>query len=315
MKCRFFPSFFLSLQSADPGLHPTDPTHSFILINLIHYKMLESKEREHRVDLVLNAGCNLGESPVFDARVNVLYFVDINSCAVHSFQIDTKEHNIYQLDEPVGMVGLTDDPRFLIACTERAVLEIELGDSSSIVSKRVIALTPEDDGIENMRFNDGKISPQGTLIVGRMHSKWRVGNPGTLYKLDSNDDGKLKDITPPEGIGLPNGLVWTRDGSFMYLVDSCRETITKYPTNSDVRMKMNVGDEVAIIVMLEEESSPFFILIHSKAWMNQQSLQYGACRVRQIIPGQKKLLQLATDQLGIKMCLMEWQSIRMVICG
>lgn len=35
-----------------------------------------------------------------------------------------------------------------------------------------------------MRFNDGKVSPSGTLLVGRMHSKWRDGNPGRLYRLD-----------------------------------------------------------------------------------------------------------------------------------
>ena len=276
-----FLSFFLFISAVSLDL--TDPIHSLILINFIQNKMVESKEREHRVDLVLNARCNLGESPVFDARVNVLYFVDINSCAVHSFHIDTKEHNIYQLDEPVGMVGLTDDPRFLIACTERAVLEIELGDSSSIVSKRVIALTPEEDGIENMRFNDGKISPQGTLIVGRMHSRWRDGNPGTLYKLDSVD-GKLKDITPPEGIGLPNGLVWTRDGSFMYLVDSCKETITKYPTNSDVRMKLksqrwdcyycNVGGGITSTIFFTNTFNGINELTITPMWCLQGSPDY-----------------------------------------
>lgn len=37
---------------------------------------------------------------------------------------------------------------------------------------------------ENMRFNDGKVSPQGSLVVGRMHSKWRDGQRGRLYRLD-----------------------------------------------------------------------------------------------------------------------------------
>ena len=37
---------------------------------------------------------------------------------------------------------------------------------------------------EGMRFNDGKVSPQGTFVVGRMHAKWREGNRGRLYRLD-----------------------------------------------------------------------------------------------------------------------------------
>ncbi len=34
------------------------------------------------------------------------------------------------------------------------------------------------------RFNDGKVSPQGSLLVGRMHAKWRDGERGRLYRLD-----------------------------------------------------------------------------------------------------------------------------------
>lgn len=37
---------------------------------------------------------------------------------------------------------------------------------------------------EGLRFNDGKVSPQGSLLVGRMHTKWREGKRGRLYRLD-----------------------------------------------------------------------------------------------------------------------------------
>lgn len=43
---------------------------------------------------------------------------------------------------------------------------------------------PPPPHTENMRFNDGKVSPQGSLVVGRMHSKWRDGQRGRLYRLD-----------------------------------------------------------------------------------------------------------------------------------
>lgn len=34
------------------------------------------------------------------------------------------------------------------------------------------------------RFNDGKVSPAGSLLVGRMHAQWRDGQRGRLYRLD-----------------------------------------------------------------------------------------------------------------------------------
>ena len=45
-----------------------------------------------------------------------------------------------------------------------------------------VAETPAEHGIDDMRFNDGKGAPGGELIIGRMHSKWRDGKPGRLYR-------------------------------------------------------------------------------------------------------------------------------------
>ena len=49
----------------------------------------------------------------------------------------------------------------------------------------VLATVPEAHGVADMRFNDGKGSPGGNLIVGRMHSSWRKGHPGRLYRCCS----------------------------------------------------------------------------------------------------------------------------------
>ena len=46
----------------------------------------------------------------------------------------------------------------------------------------VLATVPEDHGVDQMRFNDGKGSPGGALILGRMHASWRKGHPGRLYR-------------------------------------------------------------------------------------------------------------------------------------
>ena len=47
---------------------------------------------------------------------------------------------------------------------------------------RALATVPEDHGVDQMRFNDGKGAPGGALIVGRMHAAWRTANPGRLYR-------------------------------------------------------------------------------------------------------------------------------------
>lgn len=46
-----------------------------------------------------------------------------------------------------------------------------------------IATVPDSHGLDEMRFNDGKASPGGALVVGRMHMRFAEGEPGRLYRL------------------------------------------------------------------------------------------------------------------------------------
>ena len=59
---------------------------------------------------------------------------------------------------------------------------------------RVIATVPEDHGWEpppsGLRFNDGKASPGGDFIVGRMSMGWRDGAPGRLYRQETISLGR-----------------------------------------------------------------------------------------------------------------------------
>ena len=55
-------------------------------------------------------------------------------------------------------------------------------DVASKALQTALATTPEAHGIDDWRFNDGKGTPGGELIIGRMHSKWREGTNGRLYR-------------------------------------------------------------------------------------------------------------------------------------
>ena len=48
---------------------------------------------------------------------------------------------------------------------------------------KAIATVPEDHGHhEKRRFNDGKASPGGVFLVGRMHLDFDDGQPGRFYR-------------------------------------------------------------------------------------------------------------------------------------
>ena len=86
-------------------------------------------------------------------------------------------------------------------------------DSRSCCSTHTTPCCPAEPA---RRFNDGKVSPQGTLLVGRMHAKWRDGERGRLYRLDPGsrcagvvylDRFNRAHLTPETP--LAHGTAWT----------------------------------------------------------------------------------------------------------
>ena len=77
-----------------------------------------------------------------------------------------------------------------------------------------------------MRMNDGVADPQGRFWAGSMAYE-ATEDAGSLYRMDR--DGRvtriLRDIT------VPNGPAFTADGTVMYLADSARGLVRRYPVD------------------------------------------------------------------------------------
>jgi gluconolactonase len=190
---------------------------------------------ERTAELALDCHCDLGEGPIYDDRLSILYFVDINRNTIHAFNTENNTHETLELSEPVGAVALTTDKDLLLAATRRHILLVRFrkGDSNEERGViRTIAEVVESHGIDNMRFNDAKATPQGAFLAGRMHGDWRKpGNRGSLYSLAPGSPSELKLVLTPEQVGLPNGIAWSDDTKTCYFVDSAEETITAYTTD------------------------------------------------------------------------------------
>lgn len=59
-----------------------------------------------KAELVLDAKCDLGEGPGWDADTKLLYWVDINSKKIHGYSPETEETHIISLDQQVGAAVL-----------------------------------------------------------------------------------------------------------------------------------------------------------------------------------------------------------------
>ncbi len=93
----------------------------------------------------------------------------------------------------------TSDPNILLAALGSNVVEVNVSEKKT---GRIVAFVSTDDNAEGTRFNDGKATPQGVFIVGRMNRAWRDGQPGKLFAMDlrvpGNSFGLMTILGPTE---------------------------------------------------------------------------------------------------------------------
>ena len=76
---------------------------------------------------------------------------------------------------------------------------------------------------EIVRFNDGKVDPQGRFYAGTMHHG-QTEILGALYMLQG--DGSVTAVL--EEVGISNGLAWSADGKTMYYIDTPRHLVDAF---------------------------------------------------------------------------------------
>ncbi len=158
----------------------------------------------------------LGESPVWDAEGQALFWVDIRMPGLRRLDGATGAVETRAMPELVGAVALAGGGRLLVALGA----EVALFDWATLRFELVAALPERRPG---HRFNDGRCDRTGRFWVGTMHNETRAPE-GTLFRLDGAD------LVPVRGgICIPNSLAWSPDGQTMYFADSLRHAIEAVP--------------------------------------------------------------------------------------
>ncbi len=156
-----------------------------------------------------------GEGPVWHG--NRLLYVDIEAHKILSFDPASGAEKIWDVGQRVGTVV----PRAsggLIWAGESGIyaLNENTGESTFLTD-------PESDVATN-RFNDGKCDPAGRFWAGTMDMRSPRQPAGALYMIDSNHRA-VKKFGPAT---VSNGIVWTRDASMMYYIDTPRKNVLAF---------------------------------------------------------------------------------------
>ncbi|PQV47992.1 SMP-30/gluconolactonase/LRE family protein [Paraburkholderia sp. BL21I4N1] len=174
-----------------------------------------------RVEAAGQAPAMVGESPVWRAAEQALYWVDIPAQKIVRLALEAGKRSEWRLLEKVACIAFDRHGTVLAGC-ETGLFAVTLGDTATAdgQSLQVEAhrLAAPSFACDDMRFNDGRCDRQGRFWSGTMVQDMSLARPaGALYRFDER--GVLS-VPVVDALITQNGLAWSPDGATMYLSDS-----------------------------------------------------------------------------------------------
>jgi len=162
----------------------------------------------------------LGEGPVWSAREEALWFVDIKQKRVHRFATATGELKSWNAPAQPGFIAPLPDGRF-IAGTKDGLYTFDPAAGTFALRHSV-----EPDKPDN-RLNDGYVDAEGRLWFGSMDDNEAEAR-GCLYRLET--DGPREMDT---GYVITNGPALSPDQRTLYHTDTLERVIYAFDCAPD----------------------------------------------------------------------------------
>jgi sugar lactone lactonase YvrE len=166
-------------------------------------------------ELVLDARNATGESPVWRALEQALYWVDIPARTLNRWHAG-EGHAQWTASEMIACIApRADVPGEWIAGMESGLFSLKPRADGTLAATSLATVA---HAMPAMRFNDGRCDRQGRFWAGTMLLDMAAGaRAGRLYshtRGDANAALRMDDFI------VPNGLAFSPDGRTMYLSDS-----------------------------------------------------------------------------------------------
>ena len=164
----------------------------------------------------------LGEGPLWSARDQALYWVDIKAPALHRFGLADGSKRRWPLPERTGWVIDRETGPGFIAGTKPGFAELQLDPFSITVFGN-----PEPE-LGGNRFNDAKADARGRIWAGTMDDA-EEHERGSLWRLDPDRHWQRIDT----GYHVCNGPAISPDGKTFYHTDSAKRLIYRFDLHDD----------------------------------------------------------------------------------
>jgi len=227
-----------------------------------------------KVDLVLDARAQIGESPIWVAEDNSLYWADIKAPALHRTQIDNMTTETWALPADIGAYALDQRGRALVAL-RTGLYWLDLATRALVLQEKA----PFDSNI--IRFNEGACDSKGRFWIGTMTDPVdgsESDRKGSLYSFTFSEGL----VAHPDVAFLANGMAWNFDESVFYLAHSYARKVFAFAYDKQTGL---LGDRTEFIHLAGEDGIPDGAAIDSEGgyWC---AIHGGGCLHRYTARGQ-----------------------------
>ncbi len=164
----------------------------------------------------------LGEGPLWSARQDALFWVDILGRRLNRLSLADGEVSGWDMPEPIGWAIEREHRPGFIAGLASGFVELDIAPFA------IRAIVDPEPGLASNRMNDAKADPAGRIWAGTMPFGGDEAG-GALYRLET--DFACTRVDAPYTI--PNGPAIAPDGRTLFHTDSALATIFRYAVHDD----------------------------------------------------------------------------------
>ena len=215
-----------------------------LVLTLIYSSMPQAQNMIHptktyRAKLEYQTKAQLGEGAFWDFRTGELYWIDILEKRLHIYNPKINENRSLSMPSNIGTVVPAENQNEAVVALQDGVYTI------NTKSEKMSPFSDLEKDVTGNRLNDGKCDPSGRLWVGSMAYSQETG-AAKLYMI--NKDGEA--VVQKDSVTISNGIVWSKDKSTMFYIDTPTSQIKAYDYNdfngniSNERIAVNIDNSL-----------------------------------------------------------------------
>lgn len=191
-----------------------------------------------QAELLVDARCELGEGPVWDAGRARLWWTDIDGRAVWRYDPVARQSERFTPPDRVGFLAIATGGRVLLG-TAKALYMAEPREGNLNATK----LVDLERDLPRTRSNDGRPDRSGNVVFGTMDDQKPRTPIGSFYQFSSKHG--LRRLPLP-GCAVSNSISFSPDGRRMYFTDTPTSVIRCGDYDPDAAAVTNIRDFVTL---------------------------------------------------------------------